>query len=229
MRDSALFRRSAAAIGLMTTAVLMVVFAALQPPFPDSFTDRLAAIDAAGVTGQLSAYAFALGQLPFIAGILGLSHLMRGRAPILSNLTATVGVIGAFGHSVFGGIAMVQLVMAADPANREVHATTLESLESSPAMAFAAMGLLGLIVGTILLAIGLARARVGPRWVPYALGAFLVVEFVGAGVAEWIVPLAGLLYFASFATLAVTVWRSPADAWSTGPAPRTYEPAPTSA
>lgn len=215
MKNTAAFRRTAAAAGLLTTALLMLVSTILAPPFPGNPTDKLAEIAAAGASATISAFTFTLAQLPFIVAILGVAHLIRTDAPILSNLGAILGVVGGFGHSVFGGVSMVQLSMATDEANRAVHVSILDAVEAGPAVAFMAMGLLGTVLGILLLAIGLWRASVGPRWVPLTLGAFLVTEFVGSGLAEWASLLAVLLYVVAFGALAATTWRSPNTAWET--------------
>ncbi len=70
-----------------------------------------------------------------------------------------------------------------------------------------------------MLAVGLWRARVAPRWAPIALGAFIVVEFVGASVSDWASQVASLIYLVSFTALAVAVWRTPAQDWATSAAP----------
>jgi hypothetical protein len=56
--------------------------------------------------------------------------------------------------------------------------------------------------------------EVGPRWVPYAIWVWLVVEFVGTGFTEWATLASGLLYLGTLGTLAVTVWRSPLTVWT---------------
>lgn len=225
MRNTATFRRAAAAACLVTTALLTLVSVVLAPPFPGNVTDMLAEVDKAGTSAVISAFAFTLAQLPFIVGVLGLGRLIRTRAPVLSSLGTTLAVIGGFGHAVFGGVSMVQLSMAADVPNRAVHVEILEQVESGPAVAFMAMGLLGTVFGILLLSIGLFRARVVPRWVPVALWAFLGVEFVGANFSEWASVASVLLYLATFTTIAVVIWRSPASerdsATDPAPAPET--------
>ena len=213
MKHPAKFRRTAAAAGLAATAVLSVLSIALAPEFPSGFEDRLAAVEAGGTTATVSALAFVLAQLPFVAGVLGLGHLLRDRSPLLSNLGTSLAVVGAFGHSVFGGVLLVQLTMAADSANRSVHAPVLESLESGPAVAFMAMGLLGTVLGLVLLAVGLWRGRVGPQWAGPALIAFVMVEFAGSGISEWAAYVSGVLYLVTFVALATAVWRSPVATW----------------
>jgi len=214
MRNPATFRRSVAGLGLVATAVLMVVSTVLAPPFPGNFEELLAEIDAAGSSATISATAFTLAQLPFIAGVLGIGHLLRERSPVLSNLGTTVAVIGAFGHSVFGGLSMVQLTMATDETNRAVHAETLTQVEAGPMVAFMAAGLLGTVLGILLLAVGLWRAHVGPRWVAPVLGAFLVVEFAGSAISEWSSQVSVVLFLVALTALAITISRSPEATWT---------------
>jgi hypothetical protein len=216
MKNTATFRRGAAAIGLVTNALLMTISVMVAPESPSGFNERLAAIDAAGTQGKISAVTFALAQLPLLAGVLGIGHLLRGRAPILSNLGTSLAVIGGFGHSVFGGLSMAFLAMAADQQNRATHATLMQRIESGPAVAFMAMGLLGTVLGIMLLAIGLWRAKVASRWAAPVLGAFLVVGFAGSAVSDRAEQWSVIFYLVAFTALAVTIWRSPTEGWRQG-------------
>lgn len=213
MKNPATFRRTAAGAALVTTALLMIVSTVLSPPFPGNVADQLAEIDKAGTSATVSALGFALAQLPFIIGMLGIGHLLRDRAPVLSNLGTTLAVVGGFGHSVYAGVTMVQLEMAADAPNRAAHVQILEQIESGPTVVFMAMGLLGTVFGILLLSIGLFRSRVVPRWVPATLWAFLVVEFVGSNFSDWAASASGLLYVVSLIAIAVTIWHSPVALW----------------
>jgi hypothetical protein len=109
--------------------------------------------------------------------------------------------------------------MAADEAQHATYGALIDDAESSPAMTFAAMGLLGTVPGLVLLAVGLWRAGVGPRWVPIALGAFVAVEFAGHSVSDWASHVASVIYLVSFTGLAVAVWRSSPREWATASAP----------
>ena len=215
MKNPATFRRSAAAIGLASTAALMVVSTALAPEFPTDFEERLVAIAAGGTGAAISAITFTLAQLPLMAGLLGIGHLLRTRSPMLSNLGTSIALVGAFGHSVYGGVSLVMLDMAADPSNTEVHAGILEDVEGGPAVAFMAMGLLGTVLGLLLLSAGIWRARLGPRWLAPALWAFLVVEFAGSALSEWSSHVSTLVYAIVMVTLAGLVLRTPEPAWQT--------------
>jgi hypothetical protein len=214
MTNTATFRRSATAIGLVSTAIIMAVSTVLAPEFPSEYVDRLAAMDAGGTSATVSAVAFTIAQLPLLAGVLGIGHLLRGRAPRLSNIGTTLAVVGVFGHSVVGGVMLVQLELAQDVAHRETHAAVLAGLEGGPLGPFMGMGTVGTVLGLLLLSIGLFRAGVGPRWVGPTLWAFLVVEFAGHAVSAWASHLAVILYGAAFIALAVAIARSPESSWA---------------
>lgn len=214
MDGTARFRRLLTAGSLVTTALLSAISVAFQPEFGSTAADRLAAIDEAGARGAVSSFAFVLAQLPFIAAVLGLGHLLRDRAPALANVAPCVAVLGGFGHAVFGGAMLLTSTMATAPGNRRAYAQVLDRFESSPATIFAILGLLGTVIGILLLAIGLWRAHVGPRWVAPTLLAFLVVEFVGAGLSHWASVAAVVLYVAAFGALAAGVVAMPDRAWA---------------
>lgn len=218
------FRRRITAASLVATAVLSAGSVLLQPEFGDSAGDRLANIDAAGVTADVSVACFVLAQLPFIAAVLGLGHLLRQRTPRLANIAPTVAVVGGFGHAVFGGAMLVAASMAGVPDSRAAYAEALERFESGPAMVFAAIGLLGTVLGILLLAAGLWRARLGQRWVPVALLGFVLVEFIGTAVTEWASPASAALYLAALGSLARTVLASPDGQWGLALRPRTVSP-----
>lgn len=214
MTNTAIFRRDVAAVCLVTTALLSAVSVALAPEFPSGPAERLAAIEAAGTSGAVSALAFTLSQLPFFGAVLAIGHLLRHRSPILGIVGTALGVVGAFGHGVFGGVSLVYLSMAGDVAHRSVQAELLAKVESSPVVAFMAMGLLGTVASILVLAAGLWRARVLPRWAGPVLAAFVVVEFAGNAISDWASYVAVVLFLAAFTALALTVWRTGADEWA---------------
>ena len=102
-------------------------------------------------------------------------------------------------------------MLAGDGSHRDVHVDVLADLERSPIMAFAVIGLLGTVLGLLLLSVALWRGRLGPRWVPVLLGAFLVVEFAGGAVTEWSFQVAAVLYLVAFGGLAHAVLGSDRD------------------
>jgi hypothetical protein len=179
------YGRSVAALGLVLAAVLSVAWTVLEPPFPAGYADRLAAIEDAGTSAVVSALLFTLSQLPMLVAVLAIGRLASAGAPRLAAVGTTLGVLGAFGHAVFGGVSLSMVVMAQDTAHRDVHAAVLQDLEGAPAIIpFMAAGLLGTVLGLLLLGIALWRSRAVERWIPVLLWTFLVVDFVCSNLSE---------------------------------------------
>ena len=200
--------RLAAAASLVATAALSIVSIILQPEFPAEAADRLAAIDEAGTSATVSIVSFALAQLPFLGAVVAIALYCFTKAPKTAVAGGILAVLGGFGHAVFGGIGLSQLAMAGSPETAAM-GKVVDSIESGPAIPFMAMGLLGTVLGLLLLGIALFRSRLVPRWIPVALWAFLVVEFVGTNLSEWASPAAGALYLAAFGGLAVQLIAPP--------------------
>ncbi len=224
--DGASFRRDIAATALVVSALLGLLSVALQPDFPADHARRLAALDAAGAGAAVSAVAFLLQQLPFAVAVLGLGHLLRQRAPRLSTTGVVLGVLGAFGHTVFGGLSMAYLLMAGDPSRRTAYAALYERIESSPVMLFAIAGLAGTVLGLLLLTIALFRTALVPRWVPSLLVAFLVLEFAGSAVSAYASEVAGACALIAFTALALRIHRMPVAAWRAVTRPGSRLPSP---
>ena len=214
MKSTARYRRFLTALSLPLTAVLAAVSVVLQPEM-NGPAGPLAAISEAGISATVSTLAFAYSQVPFTIALLGLSQLIGQKAPILSNLVATFGILGGFGHAVIAGTLLVTLSMAADTANRDVYSRLLSQDYGWVDGPISLLGLLGTVLAILFLGVGLLRTKIGPRWVPFVLFAFLVVEFVGNSITAWAGPLAAALYLLALVTLAIVVWRSPIAEWTT--------------
>lgn len=217
MTNPATFRRGAAAVCLVLAGVLSVVFMLLAaaPGWGSDNTERLQAIADAGSATTVSFLAFAASQMPMLISLLGVAHLLRGRAPLLGSLGATMVAVGTFGYAVYGGSQLVIPAMAADAANLEIYGQ-LRADADALTEPFAALGMVGFVVGLLLLSIALWRSRAVPRWVPVMVWAYLAIEFVGTSVSPAAVYLSAVLLLVALGSLAVLVWRSPASAWVSG-------------
>jgi hypothetical protein len=214
MRDPATYRRGAGAVCLVLAGVLSAIYIVLAaaPGWDSDAVARLQAVADAGTTATVSFLAFAAYQLPLLIGLLGVAHLLRGRTPLLANLGATFAAVGAIGYAVYGGSQLLIPAMAADQTNLELYAQLRTAAEplTEP---FAALGMVGSVLGLLLLSIALFRAKLGPRWVPVTLWAFFAVEFVGTSLSPAAAPISASLLLIALLTLAVVVQRSPVSAW----------------
>jgi len=192
-------RRLAAQASLIGTPVLIAVSTIFMPDFGNSAADRLAAVGS--TQAAISATTFLVAQLPLLVTFLAIGLLLVRVAPRLSAWGTALGVLGCFGHAVWGGTSMMELVMARDASARSTYAALLDKVEGSPVMVFAAVGLLSTVLGFLLLSIGLFRSRTGPVWVGPALWAFLLLEFVGGNFSDYAIYLSGLLLAVAFFAL----------------------------
>ncbi|MGA8047510.1 MAG: hypothetical protein WCA30_14720 [Dermatophilaceae bacterium] len=206
--------RTTVAGSLLAAAVLTVVSISTMPDFSGGHAARLEAI-AGSSLATFSALTWVISQIFILVGVVGVAHLTRHRAPVLSTAAAVLVALSCFGHSVYGGVNLTMLAMAADPASITTHAAVLDSLESGIGIPFMAAGMLGLVLGFLALAVALWRSGVAPRWTGPALVVWLVIEFFASSLSEWAFYASGLLYLVVFGTLAAVVWRSPVSVWRT--------------
>jgi DMSO/TMAO reductase YedYZ heme-binding membrane subunit len=216
MRNPATYRRGAAAVCLVLAGVLSATFIVLAtaPGWGSDGVARLQAVVDAGGTATVSFLAFAAYQLPLMIGLLGVAHLLRGRTPLLANLGATLAGVGAIGYAVYGGSQLVIPAMVADQSNLELFAQLRTDAEplTEP---FAALGMVGSVLGLLLLSIALWRAKLGPRWIPVTLWGFLAVEFAGTALSPAASgPVSAVLLLVALLSLAVLIQRSPVSAWT---------------
>jgi hypothetical protein len=224
MADAALFRRTAGAVGLAGSAVLAAAATFVhQPTAGGKPADVLTALARTPGRAELSTVLFVLQGLGFVVAALAIGHLLRGRFPLLSGIGAALGAIGGFAEAVASTFTLAFLPMARDGAHRDAYVGVVTEADKVQNL-FSLAGLLGTVIGTLLLSIGVFRAHVGPRWVGPALWAFLVLEFVGSGVAPVLGLAAVTLALIAFVALAVTVWTSPRAGWAT--VSETSEPVP---
>jgi DMSO/TMAO reductase YedYZ heme-binding membrane subunit len=215
MRNPATYRRGAAALCLVLAGVLSATFIVLAaaPGWGSDGVARLQAVADAGGRATASFLAFVTYQLPLMIGLLGVAHLLRGRTPLLANLGGTLAAVGAIGYAVYGGSQLIIPAMVADQANLELFAQLRADAEplTEP---FAALGMVGSVVGLLLLSIALWRAKLGPRWIPVTLWVFFAVEFVGTAISPAAGPVSAALLLVALVSLGVLVQRSPVSAWT---------------
>lgn len=218
--------RTTVAGSLLAAAVLTVASISTMPDFSGDHTARLEAV-AGSSLATFSALAWVVSQVFILIGVVGVCHLTRHQAPVLSAAAAVLVGLSCFGHSVYGGVNLTMLAMADEPAAIAMHAAALDTLESGIGIPFMAAGMVGLVLGFLALAAALWRSGVGPRWVGPAMMAWLILEFVGSSLSDWAGYGSGLLYLVVFGTLAAAVQASSTAYWRTEAeaAARTTDPA----
>ena len=195
-----------AVLCLVATVGLTAGTVAQMPDLPDTNAGLLQSLAEAPAHAAVAAACFTLSQLFLIGAVLAIGDTARAGAPRLIGTAMVLAVVGALGHAVFGGPRLVLFGMLND-SGRAQYVAALDRTYDSPVMLFAAIELLGTVLGLLLLAIGLVRSRAVAPWIPAYLIGFLVVEFVGSNLSARASLAAVVLYAAALLGIAATVTR----------------------
>ncbi len=162
---------------------------------------------AAGAAGTI-------GSLLFIPGLLGVMRLFRGRSVTLGQIAAgllTIGVIGLTAILAFNGFD----VILADHADRAAAVEIYDELDDSGALIayFLFFFFIGIVLGSILLAIALFRRRIVPIWSPILLVVSILVSFLASEESAIVNAISFLILTAALAPLAMLIWGLSDDEW----------------
>lgn len=227
--DSRNFSRTLAAIGLLAGPLLLAIGGLLDPAWDDdaatylqNVADGKGAYIAAGALGTV-------GTLLFIPGMLGVARLMRRRSVGLGQIAATllvVGLIGIIPVLAFNGLDVV----LAEADNRGAAVAIFNDIEDSAAVNVYWMFFffIGIMLGSILLAVALFRRRIVPIWSPILLIVSIVVGWFGESAV--VSALSFLVLGAAVFPLAQKMWSLSDDDWERWELPVEREaPAPAAA
>ena len=184
---------------------------ALWVVFSVTFMLTLQPLDGPGDTALavISAYAFLGAQAALVIGTIGVAHLLRDRTPVLAPIAAGLTALGGFGHAAFAGISLVQA------AGGEGAAAAVQTVIAGPAGALAMVSVAGMILGVVVLAIALFRAKLGAGWIGVVLLGWIVVEFALSSLGLWAMLASAFLLFVGYGALAGMVFRSDLRDWMT--------------
>lgn len=209
------FRKKATALSLLGFVLASVGASVAMTLLPagNSPADQLVrAKDHAGLL-LASRGMFLLATALFLPAVFGLLRLMRDRGARLAHIGAALAVLGALGHMalIMHSLFLLQTV-GGDAAEMEAF---LARLDSSPVVGMVVFPLvLSFGVALLLLAIGLHRAGVMPRWgLIVMIVAFLLI-FTNPDGLSWIETIQNVLVAASFGWVGVLLLRMSDREWA---------------
>jgi Domain of unknown function (DUF4386) len=179
LSDSRNFGRTFAGLALIAAPVLFLVGTAVDPAWADDTEEYLNEVAADKGLYLLAGILNLVGALLLIAGLLGVIHLLRRRRVTVGQIGAALVMIGAVAIASTYTISVIELVGSGDEFDRGQVVRLLDDAEESgEAAPIFVMFLLGLVLGSILLAIGLWRQKAVPVWVPIVLVLSSLAGFV---------------------------------------------------
>lgn len=176
----------------LAVVVSLVLYACCAAVFTTTASNN----DLATVSGL----AFLAAQTALGVSAVGLGQLLRERTPVLAPLAAGLLFLSAFGHAAAAG-----LMLSARPAEAAVPVGI---------NIIAPVTMIGLVGGTIALAIALFRAKIGAAWLGVVLLGWIVVEFALSDLGIWAAIASGALLLTGFIGLAVITARSDLRHWA---------------
>ena len=144
--------------------------------------ERFAAVEEHGLALNLALAAGIVAIPLMLLAFQAMAHLVRPHAPRLAAVGAGLTLVGCFGFLGIHIPSVVESAAVAENLDPVAVDAVLSSVETSPLGGLVVGAfLLGLFGGLSVLAVGLWRSRAVPRWVPAALGSFLVLDFLANG------------------------------------------------
>ena len=205
---------------MIAAPIVLLVGAVLHPETERDGAGHLAVV-ADDPSRYYAAHAILLvGIALFLPALLGLMHLLRHRATAVGHLGAGLAMIGLFGATAIvamDGVAVTQ--MAQPEANADQMAALLDRIKDSAGLrGIAVVGALGWLVGMLLLAYGLWRARgVGPVVSAVIAAAAITVLIAQATDDQTIFAIAFALYLVALGPVGWRLLVESDDEWASGP------------
>jgi drug/metabolite transporter (DMT)-like permease len=199
LSDSRNFGRTFAGLSLIVSSILFLVGTALDPAWADDSVEYLDEVAADKGLYALSGILSLVGALLLIPGLLGVIHLLRSRRVTLGQIGAGLVIIGAVAIAGSYVINVFEILATDEQYDRAQMAELFDDTEeSAEAIPFFVMFVCGLVLGSILLAIGLWRQRAVPVWIPILLVLGNLAAFVGgegqaAGLISSVILAAALI------------------------------------
>ena len=177
LSDGPRFRRIMAGVSLVLSPVLLLAAFVVVPTMASDTRAMLAAIAQHPTQWYLFGLFLLVSYVLLAPAVLGLMHLLRDRAAAWSAIGGSLAFLGAIASVADTRLVFVHWQMAAPEADRDQMVALLTRLEAAAGATLPfILGTLGLVIGTVLLAIGLYRARAVPTWVAAALGVGIVAN-----------------------------------------------------
>jgi hypothetical protein len=226
MRPSTPRRHLFGAIGLMTAWLLFATGELLYGEL-DAMTEPAAIAAASGRFGAGALLQLAAAVMLAIA-VVTLIGLTRDRTPRLSHAGGFLALLGVVGVGAWAQFHLVVLELSTAGLDTAVVSEFLNgSLQDFGLWGIPIMFvLLPLPIGLILLTIATSRTGISSRWVPYAIGFYLLFHLALPGGGEWSQVASHYLLAATLAWVGVDVLRYADDRPGRGAAPTPATSAP---
>ena len=163
-----------------TVALAVGRAATTQGGSPAERLDQMAGQDLRVTASTLLVVAGFAAIVPGLWFVAGTVRRRGARGSRLASIGSWLGLVGSVGFSVLASVDLVTLA-ATHVSDRTSMAEYLHQLDVSPGvLAVTAPALVGYFIGPFLVTLAARRSGIGPKWLPGAVLASLVLQPVGA-------------------------------------------------
>jgi hypothetical protein len=172
--------RSLAGWSLILAPLLLLLWNLLDPATSDDASERLTQIANHGTRFIAAGYLGLIGVLVFVPGLIGLWQLFRGPRITLGQVGAGLMLIGIITTTAFFGFGIYEYEAAQSGYDRTQMAKLADNVEAPTAVAIPLLivFLLGVVLGSLIVAWSLWRRHIVPFWSPAAIVIGTILNFV---------------------------------------------------
>ena len=195
LSDERNFARTLAGLSLIVAPLLLMLSAAVGPHLSDDGAKRLAAIDGNEARFIAGSYLLLVGAWAFIPGLIGLWRVFRGPGVTLGQVGTGLVLIGWISTISFFGGGVYEYEAAQPGLDQSLMARLADNVNESGVMIpmIIVTFLLGIAIGTLIVAWSLWRRKLAPAWAPAALVVFTILDILADSAALSAIAFAFLL------------------------------------
>lgn len=195
LSDERSFARTFAGLSLIVAPLLLLLSAAIGPHLSDDGGERLAAIAGHEVRFIAASYLLLVGAWAFVPGLIGLWRVFRGPGVTLGQVGVGLVLIGWISTISFFGAGVYEYEAAQPGLNQSLMARLADNANESGVMIpmIIVTFLVGIAIGTLIVAWSLWRRKLAPRWAPAALVVFTILDILADSAALSAIAFAFLL------------------------------------
>lgn len=221
-RDAA---RLLAGWSLIVAPVLLLLWNAIDPATSDHAAERLTQIADNGPRYIVAGYLSLVGAWAFVPGLIGLWQLFQGSRITLGQVGSGLMLIGIITTIAFFGLGVYEYEAAQPGYDRAQMAKLADAVEAPSAVAIPLLVVfvLGLMLGSVIVAWSLWRRRIVPLWSPAAIVVGTILNFLSDSPA--LGAIASAFTLVGFGWVGVRLLAMSAEEWDRrGRTPRLSEP-----
>jgi hypothetical protein len=195
LSDERNFARTLAGLSLILAPLLMLLAVAIGPHLGDDGGERLAEIahnEGRYIAGQ---YLLLVGAWAFVPGLIGLWRVFRGPRVTLGQVGAGLVLTGFTGTIAFFGFGAYEFEAAQPDLDRAQMAQLADNVNDSGLMIpmIIITFVVGIAIGSLIVAWSLWRRQVVPPWAPAALVVGTILDILADSAALSAIAFAFLL------------------------------------